>query len=171
MAKKVVKITTRGLDEWQKKLLKLEHEGVDRMKDRVLRTVGLRIQEYMDDLTPVRSNRLRGSLGVGNENHPDGVFKIKVGRQSYVLVGTAVEYAAAVNDGHTQKKGRFVPGFWSSGTFHYQPGASGGMVLTGKVIPGAFMFEKAQEYTEEDIPTIMEFETRRTFEEIFGGKS
>lgn len=163
---KVVKITTRGLDEWQRKLLQMEHEGVDRMKDRVLRTVGLRIQEYLDDLTPARSGRLKGSMSVG---HPDNVFKIQVGRTSYVFVGTAVEYAAAVNDGHTQRKGRFVPGFWSSGTFHYQPGASEGMVLTGKVIPGAFMFEKAQEYTEDDIPTIMEFETRRTFEEIFGG--
>ncbi|AYP68444.1 hypothetical protein HWB91_gp74 [Bacillus phage vB_BboS-125] len=163
---KVVRITTRGLEEWQKALLKMQHEGVDQMKDRILRTTGLRIQEYLDDLTPARSGRLKGSMSAG---HPDNVFKIQVGRTSYVFVGTSVEYAAAVNDGHTQRAGRFVPGFWSSGTFHYQPGAREGMVLTGKVIPGAFMFEKAQEYTEEDIPTIMEFETRRTFEEIFGG--
>lgn len=161
---KVVKITTHGLEEWQRALLQMQNGAVDDMKDRVLRTVGLRIQEYLDDLTPARTGRLKGSMSVG---HPDNVFKMNVGQQSFVVVGTAVEYAKYVNDGFTQEAGRFVPGVWRSGTFHYIPGSKEGMVLTGKVIPGAFMFEKAAEYIEDDIPDIMEFEFRRLFDEVF----
>lgn len=152
------------LEEWQRALLEMEGEGVERLKDRVLRSAGLRVQEYLDDLTPVRSGRLKGSMSQG---HPDNVFQLQVGRNSYVLVGTAVEYAQHVNDGFTQEAGRFVPGEWRSGTFHYRPGAKEGMVLTGKVIPGARMFDKAMDYIDDDLGRIMEFEFRRLYNELF----
>lgn len=155
----------RGLDEWQRGLLRARGGEVDAMKDRILRTAGLRTLEYLDNLTPVRTGRLKGSMTMGGR---DNVFQLQVGQQSYVFVGTNVEYAMAVNDGHTQKKGRFVPGYWSSGTFHYQPGANTGMVLTGKVIPGARMMEKSMDYMRDDIDQIIEFEFRRLFSQLFG---
>jgi hypothetical protein len=159
-------LSVDGLEEWQRGLLEAaEGPAVDRMKDRILRTAGLRTLEYLDDLTPERTGRLKGSMSMGGQ---DNVFKIEVGRASYVFVGTAVEYAPYVNDGFTQEKGRFVPGFWSSGTFHYIPGYDGGMVLTGKVIPGARMFEKAMDYMEDDLKEIIDFEFRRLYEELFG---
>ncbi|XJZ25953.1 HK97 gp10 family phage protein [Bacillota bacterium Lsc_1132] len=154
-----------GLEDWQKGLLKAERGAVDRMKDRVLRTAGLRTQEYLDNLTPVRTGRLKGSMTMGA---PGNVFNINVGRNSFVFTGTAVEYATYVNDGFTQEKGRFVPGFWRNGTFHYIPGYPDGMVLTGKVVAGAHMFEKAMDYMEEDMPQILEFEFRRLYRELFG---
>lgn len=153
-----------NLEEWQEGLVRMGGEGMERLKDRFLRTAGLRTQEYLDDLTPVNSGRLKGSMHMG---HPDNVFQMVVGRKSYVVVGTNVEYAVYVNDGFRQEAGRFVPGEWRSGTFHYIPNHNSGMVLTGKVIPGAKMFDKAMDYLEDDIPEILEFEFRRLYNELF----
>lgn len=153
-----------GLEEWQRGLMEMNGEAFDRTKDRILRTTGLRMQEYLDDLTPSRTGRLKGSMTIG---HPDNVFDLKVGNRSYVVVGTNVEYAPYVNDGFEQEKGRFVPGEWRSGTFHYIPNHDKGMVLTGKVIPGARMFEKSMDYVEDDMPRILEFEFRRMYRELF----
>lgn len=166
MSRRTRGFTIDGLDEWQRALLTMEGPGLDRMKDRVLRTTGLRLQEYLDDLTPVApgGGRLKQSMSMGGT---DNVFEINVGRNSYVIVGTNVEYAEAVNDGHTQRKGRFVPGEWRGPTFHYIPGHDKGMVLTGKVIEGARMFEKAMDYIEGDMDQIIEFEFRRLYNELF----
>lgn len=153
-----------GLEEWQQGLVRMGGPGMERLKDRVLRTAGLRAQEYLDDLTPVQSGRLKGSMTMGGA---DNVFDLQVGSQSYVVVGTNVEYATYVNDGFTQEAGRFVPGFWSSGTFHYVPNYGSGMVLKGKIIPGAKMFEKTMDYLEDDVPQILEFEFRRLYNELF----
>lgn len=156
------------LEDWQKGLLKMASgKDVDRLQDRVLRTAAFRLQEYLDDLTPTApgGGRLKGSMSVG---HADNVFELSVGSKSYVFVGTNVEYAPYVNDGFEQQKGRFVPGEWKGDTFHYIPGNSEGMVLTGKVIPGARMFDKSMDYIEEDVPTILDFEFRRLYSELFG---
>jgi hypothetical protein len=154
-----------GLDEWQRGLMEANSEAFDRTKDRILRTTALRLQEYLDDLTPARTGRLKGSMSMGHSNN---VFEIVVGNNSYVFTGTNVEYAQYVNDGFTQEAGRFVPGEWRSGTFHYIPGHESGMVLTGQVIPGARMFEKAMDYVEGDMDRIVEFEFRRLYRELFG---
>lgn len=155
-----------GLEEWQQVLVQMGGAGFDRMKDRSLRTIGLRMQEYLDDLTPVApgGGRLKQSMSMGGAGN---VFDVVVGNRSYVFTGTNVEYAEPVNDGHEQRKGRFVPGEWKSGTFHYIPGHNKGMVLTGKVIPGAFMFDKAMDYIERDIPQVLDFEFRRLYNELF----
>ncbi|MED3571959.1 HK97 gp10 family phage protein [Cytobacillus praedii] len=156
--------TIDGLDDWQRGLMAMNGAALDRTKDRILRTTALRLQEYLDDLTPARTGRLRGSMNVGQ---PGNVFEIEVGNRSYVFVGTNVEYAQYVNDGFEQEKGRFVPGEWRSGTFHYIPWHHTGMVLTGKVIPGARMFEKSMDYVEDDMERIIEFEFRRLYRELF----
>jgi len=61
-----------------------------------------------------------------------------------VTVGSALEYAAYVNDGHLQQPGRFIPGaFDGNGTFRYVPGAKGGMILKASYVPGSHYFDKA----------------------------
>lgn len=156
-----------GLAKWQQWLAKLDHTEVPKTKDRILRKAGMQMLAHLDDLTPVRSSNLRESMQFG---HPQNVFQLQVGQTSYVFVGTAVHYAQLVNDGWTQKAGQFVPGYWQNGTFHYVPYEEakaqgiGGMVLTGKIIPGAHMFEKAQERLQEDLPEITDFEFRRLYE-------
>lgn len=158
-------IQITGLEQWQQGLADMNGPAFVKTQDRILRTAGLRMQEYLDDLTPARTGRLKQSMSSGN---PDNVFEIKVGPNAYVVTGTAVEYAQHVNDGFEQKKGRFVPGEWRSGTFHYIPGSKEGMVLTGAVIPGARMFDKAMDYMESDMGDIIDFEFRRMYRELFG---
>ncbi len=146
---------------WEEWLKRVDRREVAKMKDRILRTAGLRTLEYAHDLTPRRSGRLQNSLTSGAQ---DNVFSVKVGAKiSKALVGTNVPYAKWVNDGFTQIAGQFVPGEWRSGTFHYQPGANTGMVLTGKTIEGAHMFNKSMDYLEEDMPRIIDYELRRLF--------
>lgn len=162
MAKRNV---TFGLEKWQQGLVKMGGPGLENMKSRFLRSSGLRLNEHLDDLTPARTGRLKGSMTFGDK---DNVFDLKVGKSSYVFVGTAVSYAQYVNDGYTQLAGQFVPGYWRSGTFHYDPKHKDGIVLTGKVIPGAHMFEKAMDELEADVPQLLEYEFRRLYQMLFG---
>jgi len=154
-----------GLDKWVEWLGNVEKEDADRMKSRVLRSVAFRGLEVAQDNTPRRSGRLVESLTVGDK---DNLFEIQVGKTSWVFFGTAVEYAAAVNDGFQQQQGRFVPGFWKGDVFHYQPGAESGMVLTGKFIEGAHFMDKAIQALEGgDVDKIVEFEFQRLYAELF----
>lgn len=166
MARKKYGLTIDGLEEWHRWLLSLQHEEVDKTKDRLLRSAGLRLLESLDDLTPVRTGRLKNSWTVGDQ---DNVFRIQVGKTSYLFVGTAVKYARFVNDGFTQRAGQFVPGEWRSGTFHYIPGYDEGMVLTGKIIPGVHFFEKAMDELEDDMPKLIDYEFRRLYQLLFEG--
>lgn len=62
-------------------------------------------------------------------------------------VGTSLEYARYVNDGHhTTPAGvaeRWVPGHWDGGRFVYEPGARTGMLLRRKWIEGKHFWEHA----------------------------
>lgn len=61
-------------------------------------------------------------------------------------IGTNVQYAIWVNDGHSQRPGRFIPGtFDGNGTFRYVPGARTGMVLKKSHVEGSHFFDKAVE--------------------------
>ncbi|WP_336786564.1 HK97 gp10 family phage protein [Paenibacillus sp. MMO-177] len=162
MARRVIEES--GLKDWQRWLVSLQNSEVANTQSRILRSAGLRALEHLDDLTPVRTGRLKGSMSMGDQ---DNVFKLQAGSRAYVFVGTAVQYAPHVNDGFTQLAGQFVPGYWRGHTFHYDPNHSGGMVLTGKVIPGAHMFEKAMGELESDLPQILEYEFRRLYQKLF----
>jgi hypothetical protein len=157
-----------NLDKWLQWLNTLEQKDINTAKSEILRSAGLRILEYVDDFTPVQSSFLKNSMSVGNK---DNVFILKVGRTSYILVGTAVKYAAAVENGHQDRAGRFVPGFWSGDVFHYVPDYPGGMVLTGKLVPGAHMFERALDAVQDsgDLDKIAEFTFRKMYASLIGG--
>lgn len=157
-----------NLDQWLAWLRTVEAKDLDECKSRILRTAALRGMEYAQDNTPRRTSRLAQSISMGAR---DNYFKLQVGKTSYVVYGTNVEYAAAVENGFDQgpRKGDFVPGYWRSGTFHYDPEASGGMVLTGAKIEGAHMFKKSMDLLEGDLDQIVEFEFRRLYAALFRG--
>ncbi len=66
-------------------------------------------------------------------------------------VGTSLEYALWANNGHRQKPGRFVPGYWKTvvvngvekDTFEYDPKAKSGMVLKAEWVQGKHYFDAA----------------------------
>ncbi len=77
-----------------------------------------------------------------------------------IEVGTNVEYASFVNDGHwLNPRGvdmRWVPGEWQGERFIYQPGAKTGMLLKQKWIDGSHYFDDAIRLMERMAPQFME---------------
>ncbi|TWM32592.1 hypothetical protein CHCC14821_1144 [Bacillus paralicheniformis] len=61
-------------------------------------------------------------------------------------VGTELEYASFVNDGHWtggKDEVRWIPGQWHSGRFQYDPGSSSGMALKRRWVKGTGYWEHA----------------------------
>lgn len=75
-------------------------------------------------------------------------------------VGTNLEYALFVNDGHwTNPQGvesRFVPGVWQGNKFIYQSGAKTGMVLKQKWVEGKHYWDSAVRILEQMVPDLIE---------------
>lgn len=89
----------------------------------------------------------------------DGIWSIRDG--GFTLeVGTNVEYASYVNDGHwTNPKGvdaRWVPGSWNGDRFIYDSDAKTGMLLRQKWIEGRHYWEGAIRIMEKMLPGLME---------------
>ncbi len=86
-------------------------------------------------------------------------------------VGTNVEYASYVNDGHwTNPKGvavRFVPGRWVGDRFIYEPGAKTGMVLKQKWVEGAHYWDSAVRIFEKMFPEILEAKLQKWLDSYF----
>ncbi|MDD3029766.1 MAG: HK97 gp10 family phage protein [Alphaproteobacteria bacterium] len=86
-------------------------------------------------------------------------------------VGTNVEYASYVNDGHwANKKGvsvRFVPGIWSGDRFIYQRGASTGMMLKQQWVEGYHYWESALNIMERMIPKLLDAKLQSWLDEYF----
>lgn len=158
-----------GCDDWLRWLKACGKSELKNMNDRIARSVVIQGFNHAASNTQRRSGRLIQSMNMGA---PESYVKIQVTDKSFIVVyGTCVPYAAAVEQGFSQekRKGKFVPGFWSSGTFHYQPGAKTGMVLTGKVIPGQHMFEKSLDQLKDsgDLEKIILGEFRRLYAMLF----
>ena len=88
---------------------------------------------------PKRTSALAGSIRV--EENAGEVSVIAGG----TMGGRKVDYAAAVEFGHRQTPGRFVPGYWVGDKFIYQKGAKTGMVLKKSFIPGAHYMQRAKD--------------------------
>lgn len=58
-----------------------------------------------------------------------------------VTLVNRAKYALWVNDGHKQRPGRFIPGYWEGSRFRYDPNADGGMVLKKSWVKGRFFVE------------------------------
>lgn len=88
-----------------------------------------------------------------------------------IEVGTNVEYASFVNDGHwLNPKGvdmRWVPGEWQGERFVYQPGAKTGMLLKQNWIEGSHYFDDAIRLMERMIPHFMEQKMEQWLEQFF----
>lgn len=90
-------------------------------------------------------------------------------------VGTNVEYAKFVNDGHwTNPKGverRFIPGHWKKARgkvrFIYTPGEKTGMALKMQWVEGSHYWESAIRILERNFPEILERKLQSWLDEYF----
>lgn len=129
-----------GLDELVKKLEKVAGPDTNRVIQTFLEKCGMDFLDVIQDqIIAMQVVDTRLLLNSFQPNGAEGVWKIERGGL-VLLVGTNVEYAKFVNDGHwTTPDGvakRWVPGRWSGDTFTYDPGAKTGMLLKRKFIKG-----------------------------------
>ena len=73
---------------------------------------------------------------------------IKTNNGFEVLLVNRTEYATWVNDGHKQRPGRFIPGYFAQGRFYYDPSAKSGMVLSKPFVKGKLFVENGILETE-----------------------
>ena len=99
---------------------------------------------------------LLASFHKGGDNN---VWSISEGGLS-LEIGSTLEYAGFVNDGHwTNPKGvetRFVPGYWEGDRFIYDPSAKGGMLLKQRWVEGKPYFDSAIRILEKMMPEFLE---------------
>lgn len=112
----------------------------------------------------VDTRLLLSSFSKGGSNN---IYQLDLGALK-LTIGTSVEYAKYVNDGHRQRPGRFVPGVWSGSKFHYSPGAKTGMVLRASFVPGSHFFDKAVETLEAMFPDMAKGQFEQWFNSYFG---
>lgn len=88
-------------------------------------------------------------------------------------VGTNVDYASYVNDGHwTNPKGidrRFVPGYWEGDRFIYDPSAEGGMMLKQHWVEGKHFWESALRILDQIYPELLAAKLQEWLDSYFGG--
>lgn len=88
-------------------------------------------------------------------------------------VGTNVDYASYVNDGHwTNTKGvarRWVPGYWKGDRFIYDPSAETGMLLKQHWVEGKHYWESALRILDRIYPELLEAKLQEWLDSYFGG--
>lgn len=116
----------------------------------------------------MRTRELLASFHKGNEK---GVYILDVDGLT-LEVGTSVDYAGYVNDGHwTNPKGvdrRWVPGYWNGDEFIYDPSAETGMLLKQHWVSGNPYFDSALRAFETIFSTSLDKMMSEWFAEYFG---
>jgi len=88
-------------------------------------------------------------------------------------IGTNLNYAGYVNDGHwTNTKGverRWVPGYWRGHRFIYDPTAKTGMLLKQHWVEGKHYFESALRIFEKIFQASAEAKLQEWIDKYFGG--
>lgn len=121
----------------------------------------------------VDTRRLLNSFGKGDS---DNVWRISKGGLS-LEVGTNVEYASYVNDGHftvnpnSGKDRRWVPGYWKSDKFVYDKSAKTGMLLTIKWVDGTGYWDSAKFIFEKMFAKSLEKKLQSWMDRTFEGRA
>ncbi|ARK23307.1 phage portal protein [Sporosarcina sp. P37] len=142
-----MKFEIEGLDAFMKALDKASNGGLRDEMALWLDMMGLEFLDVVQDeiigTGTVDTGRLLNSFGKGDG---DNVWRASNGGLT-IEVGTNVDYAVYVNDGHmTNPDGvetRWVPGHWSGNRFVYEPGADTGMLLKQQWVPGTHYWDFA----------------------------
>ena len=82
-----------------------------------------------------------GNLRAGWDTYNLDFYAVRTSTGFQVSLVNGATYAVWVNDGHKQRPGRFIPGYWEGNHFRYDPNAKGGMVLKQSWVKGRFFVE------------------------------
>lgn len=148
---------------------------VSAMEERILRQAGMAGLENVASNIHSRSGRLAQSFTVGGT---ENIFEVHAGSGGgKVRYGSNCPYVVPVEKGYNQsnrvskatgkKPSLWVPGSGSGSNFSYNPGATTGMRLSGRFVPGQHMFEKSMPDTQDDFKKITKAEVQRLFKALF----
>ncbi|MFE1631055.1 HK97 gp10 family phage protein [Brevibacillus reuszeri] len=146
----MAKVNKKDLERQYKRLKKQSKREAQLSMDRVARTAALQVLRGAQDRVPARDGILQASLMIG---HAENVFELVLsGLRAEIKIGTSLSYARYVEEGFTQRKGQFVPGYWDREKFIYVPDHPEGMVLKGKRIPGVHYLARS----EAEVDSVMD---------------
>jgi len=151
-----------GFDDFMKRV-EVVADKLDSKKMKLTGDLALIAQEEITPLIPVDTSRLVSSFQIGTVT------------PEYSEIGTNVEYALYVNDGHVQHS-RFLPATYLSAKgkrlyLKSQKGSKGdpkGIMLKEKYIPGKFFLEKGMKTAEPRMKTKIESWMEEIAREIEG---
>lgn len=114
-----------------------DHAHVASVLGRIAQKIARALVKRMNAVTPV----LDYELIYGWDKNKFLVTQTVNGCE--VLLVNHVDYALYVNDGHSQRPGRFIPGYWAGvRRFVYVPGHPEGMILKKSWVKGKFFVER-----------------------------
>lgn len=146
-------------------------KGFEKELSRFLDAIAVEFLSYVQDfIIQAGSVDTRLLLNSFQKSGEGSVFIAQEGGLQ-IEVGTNVEYASFVNNGHwLNPRGvdmRWVPGEWQGERFIYQPGAKTGMLLKQKWIEGSHYFDDAIRLMERMAPQFMERKMQQWLEQYF----
>lgn len=128
------------------------------------------VQDEIKRRKVMDSRLLLASFEKGGEGN---VWELTTSGGLVLEVGTNLDYAAYVNDGHwTNPKGvaiRWVPGYWEGDRFIYDPEAKTGMALKQHWVEGKHYFDGALRAFEPVFRASAEAKLREWLETFFEG--
>lgn len=131
--------------------------------------IAKKLHDMLIQNTPVDFGTLQAFWRT-DENYSYMVTQTKTGFE-VTLINRAI-YALWVNDGHKQRPGRFIPGYWEGKHFRYDPNADEGMRLKDSWVEGKFFVESSIAMVENSnsLNKILENELNQWFRWCVNGK-
>lgn len=152
--------TVEGWDEFVENFGKLADKWDDK-KAILLKRMATIYHEEVIPHVPVDTSRLVDSITIFMDGIP----------QDYIEVGTNVEYALYVNDGHVQHK-RWVPAesLSAGGKQKYLKAGAKGIMLSERYVQGKFFMEKGMNTAKPRLNNLVESFMTQIAREVEGGK-
>ena len=113
---------------------------LDTYMSAVVKEIAAKLHQMLIQNTPFDFGTLK-AFWQTEENYAYTVER-KVGGYEVTLYNRAV-YATWVNDGHRQRPGRFIPGYWEGSRFRYDPTSNDGMILKKSWVFGRYFVERS----------------------------
>lgn len=168
---KYVEFDTTGADRFFSALEAAAKGGFRKQLELFLEGLGVEFLRIVEDEI-IRHKVLdtRLLLASFHKGHGDNLWELTEGNLT-LEVGSTLEYAGYVNDGHwTNPKGverRFVPGYWEGDRFIYDPEAEGGMVLKQHFVEGKPYFDSALRILDKMLPEFLDEQLQKWLDEYF----
>ena len=168
---KYVNFDTAGADKFFDALEAVARGGFRKELELFLEGLGNEFLRIVEDEI-IRRKVLDTRLLLASFHKGDGnnLWELTEGNLT-LEVGSTLEYAGYVNDGHwTNPKGvdrRFVPGYWQGDRFIYDPTAEGGMMLKQHFVDGKPYFDSALRILDKMLPEFLDKKLQEWLDNYF----